>query len=369
MAAARPSLGSIRPEALRGRLGATHYDGRYCLTKEPYLVEGAKALGDFGFGVAKFWFNPRGLAGYGFHSDWKVSRDATLVELARHPYYRQVFGMPFSVIVLEVTTLGRHGNRVWLEDGEHLREVGRQVHDLARYLLETHRDREVVFVLQNWEGDWMSREGARDDKAWPADDAERRFAGMRNWFEVRQAAVERARREVPASKARVLHAIEVNKVLESLDGVPTLTTEVLPRVAVDLVSWSCYDGTRDVVSAWHGVEIIRHFARTRADGRKPAVYIGEIGNPENAGKQSEASVRQWWDERLGVFLALGVPWIIHWELYCNEPKDGNKGDRRARTAEEMRGFWLLRPDGSDSWSGRYLRELLQRRSTEAAAEP
>ncbi len=37
--------------------------------------------------------------------------------------------------------------------------------------------------------------------------------------------------------------------------------------------------------------------------------------------------------------------------------DGTKSDRRPRKAEEMRGFWHLRPDGSLSHGGRYLDNL------------
>lgn len=62
---------------------------------------------------------------------------------------------------------------------------------------------------------------------------------------------------------------------------------------------------------------------------------------------------------MGVFLALELPWIIHWELYCNEPKDLKKEDRTPRDASQTRGFWLLRPDGNLSHAGRYLATLLE----------
>jgi hypothetical protein len=57
--------------------------------------------------------------------------------------------------------------------------------------------------------------------------------------------------------------------------------------------------------------------------------------------------------------AMDIPWIVHWELYCNEPKDGTKSDRRPRRADEMRGFWFIRPDGSLSHSGEYFSALLK----------
>jgi hypothetical protein len=355
--AARPLTSTNIPANLKRRLGATHYAGTYCLTKEPYLIEGAKALERFGFGVAKFWFDPHGMGGYGFNSDWRLPRSATLVELAQHPYFVEVFRMPFTTFALELTPSGKHGNRLWREEDGFFADTEKQIYDLTAHFLNTYRERDVTFILQNWEGDWM----LRDSSAAPlGTDAPARFAAMRRWLAARQTGVNRARKKAGVTKARVLHALEVNKVFDSLKGLPTLTTEVLPRADVDLISWSSYDGMKDAVSAWHGVEIIRHFARARSDGSKPPVFIGEIGNPENEGGKTEAQVREWWDTRLAAFLALGVPWIIHWELYCNEPKDKMRSAARICTADELRGFWLLRPDGSESWSGKYLRETLQR---------
>ena len=362
--AARPLNGAAIPKDLKRRLGATHYAGTYCLTKEPYLIEGAKALERFGFGVAKFWFDVRGLGGYSFNSEWNLPRNATLVDLAKHPYFAEVFRMPFTTFALEVTPAGKHSNQLWREDDECFVETEKQMHDLARHLLKTYRDRDVTFVLQNWEGDWMVRGSFTE---FPGRDAPKRFEAMRRWLTARQQGIKRARKEVGETKARVLHALEVNKVLDSLQGVPTLTTEVLPHVDVDLVSWSAYDSMKDAVTAWHGVEIIRHFARPHSDGTKPPVFIGEIGNPENEGGKTEAQIREWWDTRLAVFLELDVPWIIHWELYCNEPKEGKRGPKRICAAEELRGFWVLRPDGSVSWSGKYLQELLQHAGGKIAA--
>ena len=115
--------------------------------------------------------------------------------------------------------------------------------------------------------------------------------------------------------------------------------------------------------AWWGVEILRHFVRPHADGTRPPVFIGEIGYPENVDNKTEASTRDWWDQRLGVFLAQDLPLVIVWQLYCNEPMTAKRASRGPFRADELRGFWLARPDGSLSWSGRYLHDLLKTPST------
>jgi hypothetical protein len=359
VAAHQPLKGAGIPAELNQILGATHYDGRYHHTQEPYLIEGANALHRFGFGVAKFWFNVRGLGGYRFNSDWNLPAGASLTDLAKHPYFVNAFGLPFKTISLEVTPIGPRGSRLWEETDAAFAETEKQTYELACYLLGTYRQRAVTFILQNWEGDWMMRDRQSTGySSAAAPDHLRRFAAMRRWLGVRQNAVVRARKTCGDTKARVLHALEVNRVMDTFEGIPTLTSHVLPYVDLDLISWSCYDGLQHVTDTWWGIEMIRHSARAREDGSKPQVFIGEVGNPENSGGKTESSIRQWWDERLGVFFAQKIPWIVHWQLYCNEPK--NRTRQAPLKTEDMRGFWLLRPDGSVSWSGRFLTELLQR---------
>jgi hypothetical protein len=60
-----------------------------------------------------------------------------------------------------------------------------------------------------------------------------------------------------------------------------------------------------------------------------------------------------------VVLALDVPYSVYWELYCNEPKNPNQKDlKEVRKADEMRGFWLIRPDESKSIAGEYYAKIL-----------
>ncbi|MCL5743355.1 MAG: hypothetical protein M1541_05420, partial [Acidobacteria bacterium] len=232
-----------------------------------------------------------------------------------------------------------------------------QMYELAAHLYKTYREREVTFILQHWEGDWMLRGGGGVvwRKGGPPD-AGARCQGFIRWLAARQRGVERARKEAGKTKCRVYHAAEVNRVWDGIAGIPTLTTHVLPHVAVDLVSWSSYDGMSSAVKAWQGIELIRSHARPSPAFGKPVVFIGEVGKPEQG--QTEETIVDWWDRAMGVFLAQKIPWIIHWELYCNEPKDHNKRVRTVLTADQLRGFWLIRPDGSLSWSGNYLTGLL-----------
>jgi hypothetical protein len=354
--AARPLLGGKIPADLADRLGATHYDGHYFLTPKPYLIEGAEAIQRLGMRVAKFWLHEDMLAGYGYNSDWRIPLDSRLVNLLQHKYYIEALSQPFTTVVFEIFPLAKTDSFVDLTSDFANEEE--QFYETAAYLLQTYAHRGINFILQHWEGDWMLR--GKAGASWataPAKDFQPRCDAFIRFLSARQRGVERARKAAGTSRCKVYHAAEVNRVWDGTKGIPTLTTHVLPHVTLDLVSWSSYDGMHSAVEAWQGVELIRQHMRPSPVFGGKAVYIGEIGKPENEATQKE--ITEWWDRALGVFFALEIPWIINWELYCNEPKDGTKSNRRPRKAGELRGFWLIRPDGSLSYSGEYLTSLLK----------
>jgi len=356
--AAQPLLGGKIPANLADRLGTTHYDGHYFLTQKPYLVEGAEAIHRLGMNVAKFWLREDSLPGYSYHSDWRIPLDSRLVDLLQHKYYVEALALPFRTVAFEIFPLSRKPGG-YLDDESDFAEEEKQFHEVAAYLLQHYAQRDVTFILQHWEGDWMLRD--QEGKTWttlPADELKRRCDGFVRFLAARQRGVERARHASGPSRAKVYHAAEVNRVWDGAKGIPTLTTHVLPQVALDLVSWSSYDGMDSAVHAWQGIELIRQHMQPSPAFGKPTVYIGEIGKPENTGATAKEIVA-WWDRAMGVYLAQEIPWFIHWELYCNEPKDGTKSDRRPRQAGELRGFWLLRPDGSLGHAAKYLTTLLQ----------
>ena len=64
---------------------------------------------------------------------------------------------------------------------------------------------------------------------------------------------------------------------------------------------------------------------------------------------------------LAVMLAADVRYAAHWELYCNEFADASAPKSTPVTdARQMRGYWLVKPDGSLSEGGKYFSALWQR---------
>jgi hypothetical protein len=353
----RPSAGYI-PANLAHRLGTTHVDGKYHLTQEPFLVEGARKILEFGSSVCKVWFDAPAVK-YSFCSDWSdLPQPYRLVDLAKHPYYDEIFKLPFSTIILEIVHL--NGAHYFDFPDNDLSGYTDQFEELAEYLYTRFSERNITFILQNWEGDWLFN--ANFSTTWNQQmmaDLPRRTGYFTRWFTARQKGLEKARARHTNDACKILHAVEVNRVLSLLDGTPTLTEKVLPYIKPDLISWSCYDGMSNVVDLWHGIELIRHFMQHSGYLPEPTVMIGEIGLPEQGRTQDD--VLDFWDRSLAVFFALDIPLILHWELYCNElaesapPAPPTPNGYRA---SDVKGFWLYRPDGSLSYSGEYLSRLL-----------
>jgi hypothetical protein len=90
------------------------------------------------------------------------------------------------------------------------------------------------------------------------------------------------------------------------------------------------------------------------------IFLGEFGAPENA---LGGEVQHLAQAKLQLETALqwGVHYVIYWELYCNEPIGVSHQDRHdwweTATNENMKGFWLIKPDGSKSVVYHYFKEL------------
>ncbi len=353
----RPGRGATLPADFNARYGSTHVAGRYCLTKKPFLIEGAERLIQFGTRLGKFWFNcETATESYRFHSEWPRCR--TLLELAETEYFHQLFEQPFETVVLEAYSPIERGWDKPDRPADFHAAIEHEYREVALHFLRKFRDRRLTIVLQNWEGDWMLR---GSDKKWSPPPAgwEQRVESMQRWLAARQAGVAKARAEAGASKCTVAHAAEVNRVDDGFKGIPTMTRNVLPGVEVDLVSYSAYDGTNGgPLHFWKCLAEIRARARTGKLYGPGALAIGEFGIPENA---SPKNITGRYDEMLGVMLAADVRYAAHWQLYCNEFADPKAAkDTPVTDPKQMRGFWLVKPDGSLSEGGEYFAALWRR---------
>jgi hypothetical protein len=354
----RPSRLKQLPPDFNARVGAAHVAGKYHLTSKPFLIEGAEKLLELGTRLGKFWFMPNGAAhDYPFNSQW--GQYANFVELAKSEYFASVFAMPFATIFLEAHSPVEQRWRSGGNGPDFYERVTREFYDLTAHLYRTCRERQVTFILQHWEGDWFVR--GRGGELWnpPPSDWRELCQRMVKWLSARQAGVTKARAEFGAgSKCRVAHATEVNRVVDFWNGIPTMVEHVLPNVEMDLISYSAYDGLKDGLTLWRCLEEIRKHARTGPLFGPGAICVGEIGRPEN---EKPDRLVEHWDEWLGAAFAAKALYVVHWELYCNEPAKSAKDIKPPlNDPAQLRGFWLVKPDGSLGESGKYLAGLWKR---------
>ena len=343
-----------RQRELRDVIGVTHVAGKYHLTSQDFLNEGADQILALGSRVIKVWLH-KPSDSYPFNSDWPDMN--TLVEMARSPYYRKLFDKPFSTFILMCFSMGRPEG-YWREGltQEQKQNEKRQFYELAKHLLTTYEGTGKTFILQHWEGDWLIR-GNFDRNTDPTPTAIR---GMTDWLNARQEGVNQAKQEMGQNGVRVYHAAEVNRVVASMkQGRGGMVNKVLPHTKLDLVSYSAWDAAtehhKDPNVFRQALAFIAANMPDSADFGDKNVYVGEFGMPEN--NYSPEQIQNAIPNAVQTALDWGCPYIVYWQLYCNELKEP-KAEPPVRSNDAVRGFWLIKPDGSKAWTWDYFYGLL-----------
>jgi hypothetical protein len=376
---------------VRDIVGVTHVAGLYHLTDKDFLNEGADQILALGSRVIKVWFwagqKGRVPDSYPYNSQWpKVT---SLVEGAQTPYFQDLFNKPFTTYILVTASLGR--DEAYWRKGiteEQKKDEQRQFYELAKYLLTQYRGTGKTFVLQHWEGDWLVRGNYKGEEE-PASAA---LANMVEWLNARQAGVNQARQEVrqgpptqsvalgtPQQGVRVYHATEVNRVVQSMrGGFANMVNKVLPYTRLDLISYSAWDSATSHYSdpkvLRDALDFIAANAPDSADFGNRNVYLGEFGMPENV--YSLDKVQTAIPNAVRTALDWGCPYVVYWQLYCNELKDPNAEGPQTRkdgvwgpvppvrSNDAVRGFWLIRPDGTKAWTWDYFHGLFTATKTD-----
>lgn len=320
------------------RYGVTHTSGKYFFGEQDFLNEGAARLEELGTKTIKLWFTKFDTS-YPHNSHWE--KFGTMTEAAKSPMFREVFARGFNTYVLVAFAQGVEASS-W-KDGLSAAEAAvheAEFYELTKYLLTEYAGTGKTFVLQNWEGDWAVRE--KSDLA--IDPTPVALAAMVEWINARQRGVDRARAEVGTNGVWVWHALEMNQVRIAMEeGRVAVVKDVLPFTNVDLASYSCYDTQQKPEKLKAALQYIaKHMpAKQGIDGVR--VYLGEYGLPEtNVGQEKLARMMT---AAADVADEFGCPYLIYWQLYCNEPI-------RTPVVQngDAKGYWLIRPDGSKAWT-------------------
>ena len=395
------------------------------------LEDGANQVLELGSNVIKLWLAASSMTtSYAYNVDWESYNVKNCVDLLSSQPYRNVLDMDFSTYVFETITFNteNRAKEVRWNDGmseEEKARISRETYDVAKYLLREYNGTGKTFVLQNWEGDNMMgtnfcrvgkdgylydtrTDGSFEDATAETDaKVKRSLQGLVDWFNARQAGVDKAVKELGKfTDVTVKHALEINFIyVEGVDHAPypypdspILLDTVVPYTDCDLYSYSNWqtahvrlvDTLNERLQTYHdkigdtyldgeGNSVARRAMRA---GQKTKVMLGEYGTAEhlhpdekwNASLSAESDLLQSSviQAQTEIALDFGCEYVLVWQLYCNEPMDGVDinivGGEQAFENDQMRGYWLIRPDGSFTSSYRYLYSILNDESNLVSEE-
>jgi len=335
-----PSYDPITPlENYNFVLGTNGIAGKYQFTNESKLVEQSKHIRGMGSNILKISLGKKSPNSYGFP---EVDASTTLELFKAIPDYKQVFDMDFKYIFAWVHTLT---NVQWKKRINKKEEVKlyQEMYDFATYLLKEYNNSGKTFLIGNWEGDWLLHPNFNRNMTPPKEHVE----NMTKWFQIRQKAIDDAKKNTKHSNVELYHYIELNLVKKGMTGKTSIVKDILPNVDVDFVSYSSYESikNKNYSEKKKALEDVFNFIESQLKPKKglPFIrraFIGEYGYHANKNKpKSFDNQYNETKEIMEISLELNLPFALHWQMYNNEyDKNGNsknmslineKGQKRA----------------------------------------
>ena len=315
------------------RVGSQTFDPKYYFTEEGPLVETAKGLYEMGADVIKFSLSPK-LYNLPINPSLKSFKDIA----CSYPDFRTVLDMPFKYFMIWVINEanGRESALDIFLNEEKEHKIYSEIYNLTSYLLTTYNDSGKVFLIGNWESDWVLLDDY--DASKEVDDS--RIEGMIRNLTIRQKAVEDARRKILHKNVWVGHYAEVNRPLDAKDRqLKRMTNCVLPNVILDMVSYSSYDSLwpNRTTEALSYIEENSRFTAYFDELFKKKVFIGEYDGYWDFVQYGYCPTEKQAENALSVIssgIAWGAPFILYWEFYSNGLDNMREGE----------GFWLVDRD-------------------------
>lgn len=304
-------------------LGTQAIGGHYQHGKGNRLLEQAQQIKDMGSNLLKLSLARGAAPNYGSVEAARKAK-TTLEYVQGSPGLQQALDMDFTFYQAWVHSFTDANWR----DGVSMAEARlyyEEMYALTAWLLKRYSGTGKVFMLGNWEGDWLLL-GAQKREADPAPTA---VEGMIAWMKIRQLAIDNARVAVAHKDVEVYHYIEVNLVKKAMAGRASIALSVLPQANPDLVSYSAYEAIKqspepDLASIRQPLEQTLAYLDAQLPPKKGLpfkrrVFIGEYGY--HADKSKPLTVKQQYMKSRFVMqsaVALDLPFALIWQMYNNE---------------------------------------------------
>jgi hypothetical protein len=316
-------------------VGTQMIGGHYKFTKDSYLIEQAKQIRGMGSNILKISLGKNYSKTYpDLKDDPRLNSTVDLIKSQKD--YQEVLNMDFKYIFMWVHTLTGVQWQKPMTPQDKL-TIFREMYDLTEYLLTTYSGSGKTFLIGNWEGDWLLHgEGNRNK-----DPGDEKIQAMTDWFKIRQAAIDEAKKKVAHENVEVLYYVEVNLVKKGLAGQRCITESILSEVNPDLVSYSSYEAIKNhpnYDSLKATVSRLMDYMESKLQPKanipfERRVYLGEYGYQVSKQNSEENQSLQTKDIMLLSF-ELNLPFALHWELYNNEYTDKGVSKGMSLISEE-----------------------------------
>ena len=299
-------------------LGTQGIGGYYKFTDESALREQAKHIRAMGSNILKISLGKKSQKVYGL----PIKKVKSTKELfLSNKDYKIVFDMDFKFIFTWVHSL----TQIQWKKGINKKEeqiLYNEMYEFVSYLLKEYNNSGKTFMIGNWEGDWLLHPEYNRKITPPKKDVK----NMTKWFQIRQKAIDDAKKKTKHKNVQIYHYIELNLALKGMNGDVCIAEDILPKVDVDLVSYSSYEAIkkRNFEEKTKTLTAIFNYLEKQLKPKKDIpftrrVFIGEYGYQANINKpQSFVKQHNQTKEIMQIALALNLPFALHWEMYNNE---------------------------------------------------
>lgn len=248
--------------------------------------------------------------------NWAKEYDSPLA-LAAGEEFSRVFDMDFNTFVIGVYIFGSHqGSNSAIYWAQGLSETDRkleyqQLYDLTYYLCKRYAGTGKTFIIQNWETDWSCLPAANRTEAnpYPSDES---LANCVKWINTRQDAIMAARNDAACEGVYVYQALEVNRVLDGMQGNNSVITNVVPYTYCDFYSYSSYDGAGTDENFSAALDFMLEKVASNRTGGKSLCFIGEFGWPDYLGKTESLRTAE---RVVTISREKGFSHAFYWQLF------------------------------------------------------
>jgi len=307
-------------------LGTQAFGAPYQFSKDSALLEQAREIRGLGSNLLKISLSEGAAAKYGIGSAAEGAR-TTLEYVTASPELQQALDMDFVYYQAWVHSFTGSNWRDGVSKTE-AQAYYDEMYELSAWLLSRYSGTGKVFMLGNWEGDWLLQgRGAR-----ASDPSPKAIEGMIDWLNIRQKAIDDAKAATGHENVELYHYVEVNLVKKGMEGKASVAHSVLPATNVDMVSYSSYEAIKqsqkpDIESIRQPLTKIVQYLEGQLQpkaglpfGRR--VFIGEYGY--HADQKKPLTVKQQYVKSryvMQVAIELDLPFALIWQLYNNEYED------------------------------------------------